>query len=456
MRADTDTLSLVDAMMARGGLNQEPSSWLQRWVVCQNIDARARPSFRLNPKASDGIDPSARATLGERFAASLCTYDIAASARMPPIEDILIIDVNLSERRGRMNIAIFGATGAVGSTLLIHLLKGTDLAPGDHLVLVGRGTTANTGKLLAMKADLLDAFDAGVVTISVCPSIEAMPAVDVFIMAAGATIDEDITLRSQLAARNLPLFHQVAEGLSRQCPEVFVLIISNPIELAVQVFCRYMDRQRVLGMGAQQDSLRFAGAIATHLGLPRAAVRASVLGEHGEGMVPLWSSVYVIDEQEGVTERLEELHAKYADRVSSEVLDTTQAEITALMEKGEIERAYLSLQTVRPDLKILIEPFLTIRLLQSTPNATANATLDCIASIRHSDDRTVHGQVLLEGEFCDLSGVIGVPLALRRSGWRIGSYLPLAAAELIRLREVNRMISETYRPLLQAKEVQAS
>jgi malate dehydrogenase len=55
-----------------------------------------------------------------------------------------------------------------------------------------------------------------------------------------------------------------------------------------------VDRRRVIGMGAQQDSLRFARAIATDLDISRRQVRASVFGEHGLHMVPLWQSVELL------------------------------------------------------------------------------------------------------------------------------------------------------------------
>jgi malate dehydrogenase len=69
------------------------------------------------------------------------------------------------------------------------------------------------------------------------------------------------------------------------------VIVSNPVELAVKVFSEKLGRERVIGMGAEQDSLRFARAIAHDLYISRQYVMAAVLGEHGQAMVPVWSSV---------------------------------------------------------------------------------------------------------------------------------------------------------------------
>jgi len=43
-----------------------------------------------------------------------------------------------------MKIALFGATGSVGSALLVHMLKGSSLTVGDEIVLVGRGSRLPT------------------------------------------------------------------------------------------------------------------------------------------------------------------------------------------------------------------------------------------------------------------------------------------------------------------------
>jgi malate dehydrogenase len=64
------------------------------------------------------------------------------------------------------------------------------------------------------------------------------------------------------------------------------------VELGVDIISRCIDRHRVLGMGAQQDSLRFARATATNVGLRRDKVHAWVCGD-GAAQVPLWGSVRV-------------------------------------------------------------------------------------------------------------------------------------------------------------------
>jgi L-lactate dehydrogenase len=51
--------------------------------------------------------------------------------------------------------------------------------------------------------------------------------------------------------------------------------------------------QRVLGLGTQLDTARLRGYLARRLQVPASQVQAMVLGEHGDSMVPVWSSATV-------------------------------------------------------------------------------------------------------------------------------------------------------------------
>jgi L-lactate dehydrogenase len=51
--------------------------------------------------------------------------------------------------------------------------------------------------------------------------------------------------------------------------------------------------QRVLGLGTQLDTARFRSYIARRLQVPATQVNALILGEHGDSMVPIWSSAAI-------------------------------------------------------------------------------------------------------------------------------------------------------------------
>ncbi|MFP6677489.1 MAG: lactate dehydrogenase, partial [Pirellulaceae bacterium] len=47
---------------------------------------------------------------------------------------------------------------------------------------------------------------------------------------------------------------------------------------------------QVLGLGTQLDTIRFCSLIAKELSSPPTQVSARILGEHGDSMVPIWST----------------------------------------------------------------------------------------------------------------------------------------------------------------------
>lgn len=167
------------------------------------------------------------------------------------------------------------------------------MRPSERLQLVGHGPEATEHKLLAERCDLLDAFDETAPRIELAGTADEV-AGDIVVVAAGATISGGGGDRRDLAAANRPLFEELGEALARNgTGQELVVVVTNPVELGVEILSRYLDRHRVLGMGAQQDSLRFARAIAADTGVRRGSVHAWVCGEHGAAQVPLWSSVRI-------------------------------------------------------------------------------------------------------------------------------------------------------------------
>jgi len=82
----------------------------------------------------------------------------------------------------------------------------------------------------------------------------------------------------------------------------------------------------------------------------------------------------------------------------------------------------------------MVEPFITQSQIHSTPNATANATLEILSAAVVADGRRVHGQVQLSGQFHDIHGVCGIPLEVRLNGWQVSSQSQPTSAEIAELR----------------------
>ena len=308
--------------------------------------------------------------------------------------------------------------------------------------------------LLAERIDLLDAFDDGRVEIEMVPNIADIDA-DIVIMTAGAGFSPQCSNRREMGAMNRDLFDLIATECARKVPDALFIIVSNPVELAVRIFAENLEPQRVIGMGAQQDSLRFARAIAHDLGLTRHEVRASVLGEHGEAMVPLWSSVDLLAPTHELEASLDRLKEKSAETALHQRVVALRRQVADHLQAERIAEAYEAARCALPDARIFIEPFITASCMHSTPNATANATLQCLAAALANDRRRIHAQVLLHGEVLHLYGVCGIPITLSRERWRHEALDDLNPAEKEDLRSASDSINEFAAEILATRPAEA-
>ena len=325
-------------------------------------------------------------------------------------------------------IAILGASGAVGSALSAHILRSNLLEPGDRLQLVGHGEADSTARLLAIRVDLLDAFDDHRVLIDVLPDVSSSNA-DLVVVAAGVHMPPSCTDRREMGRASLPLFQHLADQCAQHLPSAAFIIVSNPVELAVKIFSLAIGRKQVIGMGAEQDSLRFARAIARNLGVSRHEISAGVWGEHGHNMVPLWSSVRLRSRDSARNNALEELKAQATSQPLPIRVQQLQSQVQSHLASSELKKAYQLADESLPDARIFVEPFITYSAIHSTPNATANAVLNCVSAWKADDDRTLHAQVTLAGEFNNMVGVCGVPVGFGPAGWRLDLYDNLSPAE---------------------------
>ena len=74
--------------------------------------------------------------------------------------------------------------------------------------------------------------------------------------------------------------------------EAIVLVVSNPVDILTFVAADRLGLplRQVIGLGTQLDTIRFRSLIASQLQAPPTQVQALILGEHGDSMVPIWSS----------------------------------------------------------------------------------------------------------------------------------------------------------------------
>ncbi len=181
----------------------------------------------------------------------------------------------------RNKIALVGA-GNIGGTLA-HLIGLKEL--GDVVLFDVFGGVAAGKALDIMQSGPVDGFDAAMAGGS---DYAAIKGADVVIVTAGFPRMPGMS-RDDLLAKNAGVVAQVAEGIKTYCPDAFVIVITNPLDVMVWVMQQKsgLPANKVVGMAGVLDSSRFRLFLAQEFGVSVEDVTAFVLGGHGDTMVPL-------------------------------------------------------------------------------------------------------------------------------------------------------------------------
>ena len=116
---------------------------------------------------------------------------------------------------------------------------------------------------------------------------------DVFVITAGLRRKPDES-RLDLINRNVALFSQILASMKQAGyrKDALVFVVSNPVDILTQLAAATLGLpwQQVIGLGTMLDTARFRSLIAQELKLAPTQVEALILGEHGDTMLPVWSS----------------------------------------------------------------------------------------------------------------------------------------------------------------------
>ena len=103
--------------------------------------------------------------------------------------------------------------------------------------------------------------------------------------------------RLDLINRNVDLFTGILEQMKSAGlkENTYVIVVSNPVDVLTYLAVRRLGLpwQRVIGLGTVLDTTRFRSNLAKRLSVPATQVNALILGEHGDSMVPVWSSATI-------------------------------------------------------------------------------------------------------------------------------------------------------------------
>jgi len=181
----------------------------------------------------------------------------------------------------RKKIGLIGA-GNIGGTLAhLALLKGL----GD-VVLFDIIEGLPQGKALDLaQSGPVEGFDASIIGTN---DYKDLKNADVVINTAGVPRKPGMS-RDDLLGINSKITRQVGAGIKANCPNAFVVCITNPLDVMVGVLQKAagIPGNLVVGMAGVLDSARFRTFLAWEFGVSVNQVNAYVLGGHGDSMVPL-------------------------------------------------------------------------------------------------------------------------------------------------------------------------
>lgn len=188
-----------------------------------------------------------------------------------------------------MKVAIIGGGGRVGSCAAFALQCSGIV---KEIVMLDANQAAAEGEALDLLHGAAYCADQ---TISAGTYADCKDA-DLICITAGLRRKPDES-RLDLINRNVSLFLGILESLKAagMKKEAIVFVVSNPVDILTQLAVEKtgLPAQQVLGLGTVLDTSRFCSLIAAAIKLPATQVRAMILGEHGDTMLPIWSSASV-------------------------------------------------------------------------------------------------------------------------------------------------------------------
>jgi malate dehydrogenase len=101
--------------------------------------------------------------------------------------------------------------------------------------------------------------------------------------------------RTDLAGDNAPIIEDIEASLSEHSSDFVSITTSNPVDLLNRHLYEVGDRPResVIGFGGRLDSARFRYVLSQRFDTDVRNVEATILGEHGDAQVPVFSKVRV-------------------------------------------------------------------------------------------------------------------------------------------------------------------
>jgi malate dehydrogenase len=269
-------------------------------------------------------------------------------------------------------ISIVGA-GRIGSSAAFSILSRriSDVVLIDVVENVARGEALDM-----MQAAPAIEFDGKIEGTS---DYSKMKGSELVIVTAGQARQPGMS-RFDLAATNAKIVKDIVAEVVRYAPECKLMLVTNPVDVMTYVAYNEsgFERNRVFGMGNILDTLRFRSYIAAELGVSREDIRALVIGEHGDSMVPL---------------------VNYAS--------VSGIPITSLLSKPQMEKVVSLTRSSGVDV---------IKLKGSTVYAPAAVIAIMADAVLRGRNRVMSVSTYLQGEYGFSDVAVGIPCVLGKDG----------------------------------------
>src|SRR5947199_7707750 len=185
-----------------------------------------------------------------------------------------------------MKVSIIGGGGLVGSSAAYALQCGGAVS---HVCLIDANADAARGHALELLHGAALTSDTRVSA----GTMEDVATSNVVVVTAGLRRKPDES-RLDLINRNVELFMNLL-GKMKQAgfrENGYLVVVSNPVDVLTYLAVKHsgLPASRVIGLGTVLDTARFQSYLAQSLKVPATQVKAMILGEHGDSMVPIWSS----------------------------------------------------------------------------------------------------------------------------------------------------------------------
>ena len=220
-------------------------------------------------------------------------------------------------------VSIVGAAGTVGAATGYNLAL-RDVV--DELVFVDIPDMEDTTVGQAADTNHGIAYDSNTVVRQ--GDYAATEGSDVVVITAGIPRSPGDT-RLDLAEDNAPIMEDIGASLAEYNDDFVTVTTSNPVDLLNRHLYEVGDRprQQVIGFGGRLDSARFRYVLSQRFDTSVQNVEATILGEHGDAQVPVFSKV-----------RVDGRDPEFSDDEREEILgDLQQSAMDVIERKGATE-----------------------------------------------------------------------------------------------------------------------